>query len=159
MKMKTVLFALVGAFFFATTTPTFAITAAMNGETPMTTWTTNSTNSDVKTLSPEMLQMSLNKFLTLTPSKYKEMTGKKLGLRKSISLKFAQKLMKSKLAGNEDKLSKGVYILLAILGWGFLSMGLLDDWKGKNWTTCLILSLLCGIPGIIYAFVKMKDYY
>ena len=45
-------------------------------------------NPEVNTLSPDMLKMSIEKFLALTPSKYKEMTGKKLGLKKSMESSF-----------------------------------------------------------------------
>lgn len=158
MKMKTVLFLLVCAF--SCTTPSFAITSAMNGETSMSQWTSvTNVDPNVQALSPEMLQMSLNKFLTLTPSKYKEMTGKRLGFRKSLALKAAQKVMKSKVAGGGPEVSKGVYILLALLGWGFLGIGLLTDWKGNDWLYCLLLGFLCWLPGVIYAFAKMKNYY
>jgi len=116
------------------------------------------TNPDVKALSPEMLKMSLDKFLTLTPSKYKEMTGKKLGLKKSMELKAAQKYVKKKMTSGAD-ISKGVYVLLAILGLGWLAMGLLDDWSGSDWIVNLVLTFLCWIPGIIHALVKMKKYY
>jgi uncharacterized membrane protein YqaE (UPF0057 family) len=115
-------------------------------------------NPEVNTLSPDMLKMSLEKFLTLTPAKYKEMTGKKLGLKKSLELKAAQKYVKKKMAGGAD-ISKGVYILLAILGVAWLAMGLMDDWSGSDWIVNLILTLLCWLPGVIHALVKMKKYY
>ena len=115
-------------------------------------------NPDVKALSPDMLKMSLDKFLTLTPSKYKEMTGKKLGLKKSMELKAAQKYVKKKMASGAD-ISKGVYVLLAILGLGWLAMGLLDDWSGSDWIVNLLLTVLCWLPGVIHALVKMKKYY
>ncbi|TAE51144.1 MAG: YqaE/Pmp3 family membrane protein [Bacteroidetes bacterium] len=52
-----------------------------------------------------------------------------------------------------------MYILLAILGLGFLAIGLLDNWSGSDWIIALVLSILCWLPGVIYAFVKMKNYY
>lgn len=157
--MKTVLFSLVCAFCCATISPSFAITSAMNGESTVAQWTSvTNVDPNAQALSPEMLQMSLNKFLTLTPSKYKEMTGKRLGLKNSLALKAAQKVMKSKVAGTPE-VSKGIYILLAILGWGFLGIGLLTDWKGNDWLYCLLLGFLCWLPGVIYAFSKMKNYY
>ena len=115
-------------------------------------------NPDIKTLSPEMIKMGLTQFLSLTPSKYRELTGKRLGLKKSIELKAAQKFLKSKM-GKAANISKGVYILLAILGLGWLAMGLLDDWQGNDWWINLILTLLCWLPGVIHALIKMKKYY
>lgn len=116
---------------------------------------------EIKALSPEMMKLGIEQFLSLTPSKYKKLTGQKLGLKKSLELRAAQKMLKKKMtspAAAED-LSKGLYIVLAILGWGFLGMGLVSDWKGNDWWICLLLTALCVLPGIIYALVKMKDYY
>ena len=47
-------------------------------------------------------------------------------------------------------------------GWivKMVAMGLMDNWEGNNWWVNLILSwILCWLPGVIHAFVKMKDYY
>ena len=157
MKMKTVLILLVSAFTFAVS-PSFAITTATTGETSTSHWSeAYKTNPNIQSLSPEMLKMSMNAFLALTPSKYKEMTGQKLGFRKALALKAAQKVLKAK--GGSDKLSKGLYVLLAIVGWGFLGMGLATDWDGSEWIICLVLTALCWLPGVIYALVKMKNYY
>jgi uncharacterized membrane protein YqaE (UPF0057 family) len=112
----------------------------------------------IKALNPDMAKMSLDKFLSLTPTKYKELTGKKLGLKKSIQLKLAQKFLKKNTV-KATELSKGVYVLLAILGLGWLAMGLVSDWEGSDWIISLVLYLLCYLPGLIYTLVKMKNYY
>jgi uncharacterized membrane protein YqaE (UPF0057 family) len=112
---------------------------------------------EVKVLPSDMIQMGIDQFLSLTPAKYKKLTGQKLGLKKSIELKAAQKLVKSKFA--DEKVSKGLYILLAILGLGWVALGILSDWSGSDWWVNLILTLLCWLPGLIHALVKMKDYY
>jgi hypothetical protein len=157
MKMKTVLFTLISLLCLATT-PSFAITNALNGETSMSTLSeVYNTNPNMKELSPEMLQMNVTNFLSLTPAKYKKMTGQRLGLKKSLMLKAAQKMVKGKLASEPD-LSKGLYILLAILGLGWIGLGVISDWKGNEWIYCLLLGL-CWLPGLIYALVKMKNYY
>lgn len=116
------------------------------------------TSPEIKTLSPEMIKMGLTQFLSLTPAKYKELTGKKLGLKKSIELRMAQKFVKKQM-GKAADIPKGLYIVGAILGWGWLLMGLMDDWSGNDWWTNLILTALCWLPGVIHAFVKMKKYY
>jgi uncharacterized membrane protein YqaE (UPF0057 family) len=113
---------------------------------------------EVKGLSADMVKMSIDQFLSLTPAKYKKLTGEKLGLKKSMELKAAQKLVKSKFAGDEG-ISKGLYIVLAILGLGWIALGILSGWSGKDWWLNLILTLLCWIPGVIHALVKMKSYY
>ena len=114
---------------------------------------------EIKGVSPELLQMGVQQFLSLTPAKYKELTGKKLGIKKSLELKAAQTLLKKKMSSRAADIPKGLYIVLAILGWGFLAIGLLTDWQGNDWWINLLLSLLCLIPGIIHALVNMKKYY
>ena len=47
-------------------------------------------------------KMSVDDFLTLTPKKYKELTGEKLSLTQKISLKIAQKKMKRAIRNNEQ---------------------------------------------------------
>lgn len=114
--------------------------------------------SQIQALSPEMTKMAVDKFLNLTPQSYKEMTGEKLGFRKTMQLKSAQKFIKAKMNKGED-IEKNLYIILAIVGLGFIAMGLMDDWKGNNWIINLILTALCWLPGVIHALIKMKDYY
>lgn len=118
---------------------------------------------DFQALDAEIKNMDVEGFLALTPSVYKERTGKKLGIKKAIQLKVAQKIVKRKIkkmekAGNAD-IPKGLFIVLAILGWAWLVMGLMDDWSGNNWWVALLLTVLCWLPGVIYSLVKMKDYY
>ena len=112
----------------------------------------------IEVLTPEMSNMTAENFLALTPKTYKEMTGKKLGIKKTLQLKAAQKLIKSKMNKGED-IEKGLYIILVIFGLGFIAMGLMDDWDGQNWWMNLILTALCWLPGLIHGLVKMKDYY
>jgi uncharacterized membrane protein YqaE (UPF0057 family) len=122
-----------------------------------------SQSDEVKALSPEMTKMAVDQFLNLTPAKYKEMTGERLGLKKTVQLKMAQKAVKKHMrkhgTDGADGITKGLYILLAFLGWAWLVMGLKDDWNGSDWVVNLILYLLCWLPGFIHALVKMKKYY
>ncbi len=112
----------------------------------------------IQVLTPEMSKMNVEQFLNMTPKSYKEMTGEKLGIKKTLQLKAAQKFIKSKMHNGED-IEKGLYIILAIFGLGFIAMGLIDDWEGQNWWMNLILTALCWLPGVIHALIKMKDYY
>lgn len=104
-------------------------------------------------------KMSAGEIAKLTPAKYKEMRGEKLTLKQVVALKSIQSKMKKEGFSAGSDLSKGVYILLAFVGWGFLGIGLLTDWKGNEWWMCLLLTALCWLPGFIYALVKMKNYY
>lgn len=114
--------------------------------------------SAVKGLSPDLLKMDVDQFLTLTPSKYKAMTGKRLGLVNTLKLKAAQKMLKKELKRGGD-ISQGLYIVLAIFGLGFIGIGIMEDWRGSDWVINLLLSLLCWLPGLIHALIKMSSYY
>jgi uncharacterized membrane protein YqaE (UPF0057 family) len=56
-------------------------------------------------------------------------------------------------------ISKGLYIILAILPFGWLGMGLNDNFTGSDWIISLVLYILLWLPGLIYTLVKMKNYY
>ena len=113
---------------------------------------------EIQTLSADMASLTVDQFLNLTPKKYKEMTGEKLGLKKTLQLKAAQKFVKKELKA-EPQFEKGLYILLAILGLAWVAMGVMDDWSGSDWIVNLILYVLCWLPGLIHALTKMKKYY
>jgi hypothetical protein len=83
-------------------------------------------------------------------------TEKKLTLKEKIALK---KEIKKNTNTKEPEISKGLYILLAIVGFGWLGMGILDDFEGEKWLISLLLYCLVGLPGLIYTLIKMKNYY
>lgn len=107
----------------------------------------------------KLIKANAEAFLKITPKDYQKMTGHKLSFKETLKLKAAQKTVKSQMKKDGDGLTKGIYILLAIFGLAWIAMGVKDDWNGNNWWVNLILSLLCWLPGLIHALVKMKDYY
>lgn len=116
----------------------------------------------VKEIDPALVKMGAEKFLDLTPAKYREMTGQRLGIKNTVALKAAQIKVKSELGNmqnNEPDIDKNVYILLAIFGLAWVAMGLLTDWDGSDWIINLLLTMLCWLPGLIHALSKMKEYY
>jgi uncharacterized membrane protein YqaE (UPF0057 family) len=120
--------------------------------------------NEITAMSPEIAKMGIEKFLTMTPSDYKEITGQKLGIKKSIQLKIAQKQLKKQLQKDElrtggDGITKGLYILMAIFGIAWIAMGVKSDWSGSDWIVNILLTVLCWLPGVIHALIKMKDYY
>lgn len=52
-----------------------------------------------------------------------------------------------------------LYVILAILGFGWLAMGINDNFGDFDWIISLILYILFYIPGLIYTLVKMGKYY
>ena len=82
----------------------------------------------------------------------------RLGVKKSVQLKAAEKSIKKATKGEPD-ISSGLYVLLAILGLGWVAMGVMDDWSGNDWIVNLILTALWWLPGLIHALVKKKNYY
>lgn len=117
----------------------------------------NEVNEDVT----RIFHSNLQAFLSLTPREYQRLTGKKMTLAETVKLKAAQKMVRSQMdsSDGEEKFPKGGYIVLVILGWGFIPLGILSDWKGNDWWVNLLLTALCWLPGVIHGFVKMKDYY
>jgi|688.fasta_scaffold09640_11 uncharacterized membrane protein YqaE (UPF0057 family) len=75
------------------------------------------------------------------------------------TIENAQALESQQAAKSTDGISKGIYILLALLGLGWLGMGLNDDFGGSDWVISLVLYLLFFLPGFIYTLIKMKKYY
>ena len=94
----------------------------------------------------------------ITPNDIQKLTGKKLSLKEVIKLKAAQKLLKAKANKGGEGYSKGIFILVALLGWAWLLMGIQDDFSGNTWLVNLLLTMLCGLPGLIHSLVHMKDY-
>jgi uncharacterized membrane protein YqaE (UPF0057 family) len=64
-----------------------------------------------------------------------------------------------RLASKAAAVPEIVYIILAIIGFGWLAMGINDGFSGWPWIISLILYLLFYIPGLIYTLIKMGDYY
>lgn len=113
---------------------------------------------EIQALSPKLQAMKVEDFLALTPAKYKQITGERLGWFSSLKLKAAQKVFK-KQANKGGEISKGLYIVLAIFGLAWVAMGVMDDWGGSDWIINLLLTFLFWLPGLIHALIKMKKYY
>jgi uncharacterized membrane protein YqaE (UPF0057 family) len=57
------------------------------------------------------------------------------------------------------EISKSLYVVLAIFWFGWLAMGINDNFEGWDWVLSLVLYILGWLPGVIYTLVKMKKYY
>ena len=123
-------------------------------------WTLTLTDvPESQVFAEELPALTVEEFLNLTPKRYEDLTGQKLGVKKALQLKAAQRMVKQQIKKPADLIDKELYILLAIVGLGFIGMGLNSDWSGNEWIIALVLAIFCVIPGIIYALVKMKNYY
>jgi uncharacterized membrane protein YqaE (UPF0057 family) len=56
-------------------------------------------------------------------------------------------------------LPRAVYIIMAIVGLGWLAMGINSNFEGSKWALSLLLYILGWIPGIVYTLIMMKRYY
>lgn len=105
---------------------------------------------EISEIISETGQSDVEAFLNLTPSKYKEMTGEKMGLKKTIALKAAQKAVKKQMSGKSAAGAKSqlVALLLVIFVGG---LGIHRFYLG--YTTIGIIQLLtlggCGIWALI----------
>lgn len=142
-----------------------------------TTGTTKAKTAMKAGLTTDLQISSVDEFLSLTPRTIKEATGKKLSIKEIIQLKTAQKAVKKGLGSDGGDLPQWLYIVLGIFGLAWIVMGIKDDWSGKNWWMNLIFVLaggiimsiiaifcpflfaLVGLPGLIHALIKMKEYY
>lgn len=73
--------------------------------------------------------------------------------KKSILSRIAHR------AAGSETMPKGLYVLLAIVGFGWLGMGINDNFEDWDWVISLVLYAIFYLPGLIYTLVKMKKYY
>jgi uncharacterized membrane protein YqaE (UPF0057 family) len=146
----------------------FALSAFAFTETLPTTAPTVANAEQAKKIEAMLGKMSSKDLSNLSIREVEDLTGHKFSFKEKVALKVLKmkaKKMKKKAAEmsagtghSAPGLEKGTYIILAILI-PFVAVGLATDWEGNDWLVCLLLTCLCGIPGIIYALIKMKDYY
>ncbi|MDX2283198.1 MAG: YqaE/Pmp3 family membrane protein [Bacteroidia bacterium] len=114
---------------------------------------------EVSILPAELQGLDVQDFLAMTPARYRELTGERMGVKNALALKAAQRKVEKAMKPLDADIEKNLYVVLAIFGLAWVAMGLMDDWSGKDWVTNLILTVLCWIPGLIHAFSKMDKYY
>lgn len=102
--------------------------------------------------------MTPQDFVNMTPKQYREATGDKLNFKEVVALKAAQKRVKKHMNGNDEPTDEKALIFLLAFFIPPLAVYFCYD-IGKEFWTNLILTLLCGIPGIIHAFVVCSKYY
>jgi|GEM_PF-2336561 len=149
------------------------------GSTPM------SAVVPVRDLVKEELPVPVPKFLEgfdsedilqLTPKAYQERTGKALSFQELVTLKKYQEELRAALPPDQEpKIDKTIYILLAVIGLGFLGIGLNTDWEGMEWIYALLMIVIGSVGGgffgcflfsivgyflqLIYSLRLMKRFY
>jgi uncharacterized membrane protein YqaE (UPF0057 family) len=92
------------------------------------------------------LRKSINKDGTIDKDFINKMT--KAG-KKSTSSPYA----------SEGSMPKWAYILLVIIGLGFIPIGIMSNWTGNDWWISILLTLCFWLPGVIFGLIVMKKYY
>jgi len=73
---------------------------------------------------------------------------------------YVKKIKKEKAAKKpKGDVSKGLYVVLSILFYGWIAIGINDGWKGSAWIVSLLLYCCLWLPGVIYSLARMKKYY
>ena len=77
---------------------------------------------------------------------------------KSLKRKFIVKANRKKLLSEPEEGATEVwmYYLLAILV-PFVAVGLVTDWDVNQVVICILLTLLCYVPGLVYALIKVGE--
>lgn len=105
----------------------------------------------------------MEKFLTITPKEYRKLTGEKLSLKEGFELKLVQKQLKNQMnatsMGTPAPFPQWAYIVMVILGLGFIPIGIRSGWNGNDWWINILLTLCFWIPGVIHGLIIMNKYY
>lgn len=122
-----------------------------------------SQDAELNALKATSTSLNNEAFLEMTPKRYRELTGKRLGVKGFFALKAAQKQLKKqtnvKSSASAD-IPQVVYVISLFFGLGWLMMGLMDDFTDNNWwVNLLLVILLVWIGGFIHGLIKMNEYY
>lgn len=100
----------------------------------------------------------LQELAGMSVAEFEQMSGQKMSLLEKVAFKKMQRALKQSQGKNAD-IPQVLYIILAFLGFGWLAMGVMDNWSGSTWVINLILTLLFWLPGFIHALIVMGRYY
>lgn len=104
---------------------------------------TTETKADLSTISlGELMDMSIDEVET--------MIGKKLTLKEKVTLKYAQRQLKKSNKDGDDYDPILIYVLCFFVP--PLAVYLLYDIGNEFWVN-IVLTALCGLPGVIHAFI------
>lgn len=101
-------------------------------------------------ISPDISTLSIDKLKDMSVSDVEFVLGKKLTLKEKITLKYVQNKLKKSSKGGDDYDPILIYVLCFFIP--PLAVFLVYDIGNEFWVN-IVLTLLCGIPGIIHAFI------
>ena len=102
------------------------------------------------TAKTELSNISLDELMNITPQQLSEITGKKLNLTQIAALKYTQHKLKK--SGQDPIEDDKILIYLLCFFIPPVAVYLVYDIGQEFWVN-VILTLLCGLPGIIHAFI------
>jgi len=121
------------------------------------------TNIPSTHVEPAINVVETNYLSTLTPVKKTSTQSNTFTFKETIKSKAIKNIIKKKGKKSIDKIKSTptsddeiLYYILAILI-PFVAVGLVTDWDITKVLICLLLTLLCYIPGLIYALITVKD--
>ncbi len=102
------------------------------------------------TTSADFSSISLDELQNLSVDDVEKMIGKELTLKEKLGLKYVQNKLKKSKKGGDDYDPILIYVLCFFIP--PLAVFLVYDIGSEFWVN-IILTLLCGVPGIIHAFI------
>ena len=117
------------------------------------------TNSSVvkKSKNPTTKAVTKNEMVEVLKQKTKENHVVNNGIKKIASASFKNYSNTTSQNSNDDDMLLLLYILAILIP--FVAVGIVTDWDVTDVIINLLLCILCYIPGIIHAFIKIRDNY
>jgi uncharacterized membrane protein YqaE (UPF0057 family) len=98
-----------------------------------------------------------NEMTQVLKHKAKENHGINNGIKKITSANFRNHSNATSHNPNDDDMLLLLYVLAVLIP--FVAVGIVTDWDVTDVIINLLLCILCYIPGIIHAFIKIRDNY
>ena len=117
------------------------------------------TNSSIakKSQNPTTKAVTKNEMVEVLKQKTKENHFVSNGIKKIASANFKNYSNTTSQNSNDDDMLLLLYILAILIP--FVAVGIVTDWDVTDVIINLLLCILCYIPGIIHAFIKIRDNY
>ncbi len=117
------------------------------------------TNSSIakKSQNPTKKVVTKNEMIQVLKQNTKENQFVNDGIKKITSANFKNHSNTTNHKSSDDDMLLLLYILAILIP--FVAVGIVTDWDVTDVIINLLLCILCYIPGIIHAFIKIRDNY